>query len=154
MWFPEKKTNFPGKGDGEASSLLRQWVDKIFLPAIIRHVSASSRQHFPLDWEHARQQLEAHQREQKGVDDDKTAYTTSMALHYTLHPRFLHVIWQDVLQQLTLVENQIFHGAYLFFSNKNTKLQFTFPTLAESWDAFEASMNYALDPAYLNRDTI
>jgi hypothetical protein len=53
LFFPriyniDKPTNFPGKADSNrVYSLLEDWTDKILIPAITRHYSASTLQHLP-----------------------------------------------------------------------------------------------------------
>jgi hypothetical protein len=66
MYDPQKSTNFPGKGGGSAGNLLRTWTDQIFLPALFRHVYPTSRQYYPISWEHARQKAEARYTELRG----------------------------------------------------------------------------------------
>jgi hypothetical protein len=148
MFYPEKETNFPGRSDGKAHGLLRTWTDQLLLPAIFRHVPASSRQHFPISWDHARRKAIAHSTEHRGLVATKTP---SLSLHYALHPNSLATIWQDIQQQLTDPANQIYHGAQLVFSSKNTKLRFAYPTIAGVWEAFDRALAPAFDLAFLDR---
>jgi hypothetical protein len=148
MFYPEKETNFPGRSDGEAHGLLRTWTDQLLLPAIFRHIPASSRQHFPISWDHARRKAIAHSTEHRGLVATKTP---SLSLHYILHPNSLATIWQDIQQQLTDPANQIYHGAQLVFSSKNTKLRFAYPTIAGVWEAFDRALAPAFDLAFLDR---
>ena len=54
MHEPEKPTNFLGKDGDEQHGLLRIWTNSILIPAIFCHIPATSHQHFPFSWEHAR----------------------------------------------------------------------------------------------------
>jgi hypothetical protein len=151
MWEPTKETNFPGRGDGEPSALLRHWTDLILLPALKRNVSPTSRQHLPFDWEHARGKAEAYSREQSGGGDDGSSGIKSKAMHYELHPLALAPVWQDIQQRLTDPVHQIFSDARIFFSSKNTKLRFSYPSLSAAWDAFRLPLSSALNFAYIDR---
>ena len=93
MYHPDKVTNFPGSGGGEKHNLLRTWTDSVLIPAIFRHVPASSRQRIPCSWEHARGKAEAYYKEQytRG-DPSKESTSQSRSLHYSLHPDSLAAI--------------------------------------------------------------
>ena len=151
MWNPEKQTNFPGSGDGEAHDLLRTWTDQILLPAIFRHVSSSSRQHIPPSWDSARRASRAAALERRGQTDANDLNFFSQSLHYPIHSKSLAAVWQDIQQQLQDPTNQVYHGAKIFFSSKNTKLCYTSLTLDETWDAFNSTLLATFNFAYLDR---
>ena len=100
MYEPDKATNFPGKGDGEPYNLLRTWTDSILIPAIFRHIPATSRQHFPHSWEHARQKAQAYHAERSTKTRHNKLEDQVLSLHYSLHPQSLAAIWQDIQEQL------------------------------------------------------
>jgi len=154
MYDPDKPTNFPGKSNGETHNLLRTWTDSILLPAIFRHIPATSRQHFPHSWEHARQKAVAHYKEHSTRIVDEKLLNQALLLHYSLHPQSLAAIWQDVQQQLTEPQNSLYHGAKLFFSSKNTKLRFSYSTLSAMWELFERPLTAALNLDYINQDEV
>ena len=115
MYHPDKPTNFPGTADGEKHGLIRTWVDSIFLPALFRHLPATSRQHFPHSWEHARLKAQAYRKERRvRVGGEKLA-NQALSLHYPIHPGSLAAIWADVEQQLTVPANYVYSSAKLFF---------------------------------------
>ena len=98
MFYPDKATNFPGKGNGEAHALLRTWTDQLLLPALFRHVPASSRQHLPFSWDYTRRKATAYSSEYQGQVATSESNALSLSLYYTLYPRSLAAIWQDIQQ--------------------------------------------------------
>jgi hypothetical protein len=153
MYDPQKPTNFPGKGSGSAENLLRIWTDQILLPALFRHVHPTSRQHYPTSWEHARQKAEARYAELRGQIETDPVPAQARSMHYPVSPDCVSALWQDIEQQLLLPQNAIFSQAQIFFSGKNSKLQFPRPTLSNTWEAFNRNFSTAFDFQYLNRST-
>lgn len=99
MYRPDKETNFPGKEDGQPHALLRNWTDQILLPALFRHVPATSRQHFPTSWEHARRKAEAHYIEGHArFDGEAQMAPQARTLHYSIPGSRLANIWRDITQ--------------------------------------------------------
>ena len=154
MYDPQKPTNFPGKGGGSAGNLLRTWTDQIFLPALFRHVHPTSRQHYPTSWEHARQKAEARYAELRGQIETDPVHTQARSMHYPISPDCLSALWQDIEQQLLLPQNAIYGQPQIFFTGKNSKLQFPRTTLSNTWEAFNRSFSTAFDFQYLNRSTV
>ncbi|PMD12913.1 hypothetical protein NA56DRAFT_652194, partial [Hyaloscypha hepaticicola] len=137
----EKATNFPGSDNGKPSSILRNWFDSILYPAIYRHVSPTSRQHFPFSWEHAILKAETYQREEKSNTSTENA-------------RDLTAIWLDILGQLPLPGNELYRDAFIFFANMNTKLNFKDDSPGASWATFNLSMSSAINFDNLDRARI
>jgi hypothetical protein len=156
MYEPGKQQNFPGRGSsGQAHYLLRTWTDSILIPAVFRHISPSSRQHIPPSWEAARRKAQAYYQEYRsGVAKDKRKEVQMQTLHYLLHPQSLAGIWQDIQQQLTDDQYLLYRGVQLLFSSRNTKLGYSYPTLAVAWTAFDRTLTATLDFAYLSRERV
>jgi hypothetical protein len=74
-------------------------------------------------------------------------------MYYPVSPNYVSALWQDIEQQLLLPQNAIFSQAQIFFSGKNSKLQFPRPTLSNTWEAFNRNFSTAFDFQYLNRST-
>ena len=110
--------------------------DSVLIPAIFRHVPATSRQHLPTSWDHAQQKSRAHFAETLTRQADGTTEAAALSLVYSLHPLSLHAIWQDIQTRLLLPENRLYHGVKIFFSSKNTKLRFLYNTLASLFNTF------------------
>ena len=150
MYAPDKPTNFPGKGGGETSHQLRFWTDQILLPALFRHVNPTSRQHYPTSWDQARRRSKAFYNELRGQTGDEEDLAHSLTLHNSVHPEYLGAIWEDIEQQLLKPENYVFSQAQIFFSSKNTKLQYPSPTLKEGWELFNSMFTTIYNPQYLD----
>ena len=156
MYEPGKEHNFPGRGSsGQAHHLLRTWTDSILIPAVFRHVSPSSRQHIPPSWEAARRKAQAYYQEYRsGVAEDERKEVQLQTLHYLLHPQSLAGIWQDIQQQLTDDQYLLYRGAQLLFSSRNTKLGYSYPTLARAWAALDRTLTATLNFAYLGQERV
>lgn len=156
MYEPGKQQNFPGRGSsGQAHHLLRTWTDSILIPAVFRHISPSSRQHIPPSWDAARRKAQAYYQEYRsGVAEGERKEVQMQTLHYLLHPQSLAGIWQDIQQQLTDDQHLLYRGVQLLFSSRNTKLGYSYPTLAAVWTAFERTLTATLDFTYLSRERV
>ena len=154
MWTREKITNFPGNDDDGPSSILRKWFDSLLYPALFRHSSPTSRQHFPLCWEHAKLKAEAHQREEKASTSTENLHIKALALHYLVPARALTAIWNQIIEQLPLAGNELYRDSFIYFANLNTKLNFKSPTLDETWTDFINSLSCAINFDQLDRSRI
>jgi hypothetical protein len=102
----------------------------VLIPALFRYVPATSRQHLPSSWEHARQKAQAYSAEHLSKASSKAGVGYVFSLYYQLHPHSLAAIWQDIQDQLTEPANLLYRDAKLFFSSKNTKLRFSYTCLS------------------------
>lgn len=154
MYHPDKVTNFPGSGGGRKHDLLRTWTNSVLIPAIFRHVPATGRQRIPCSWEQARGKAEAYYKERYTRGDPREAPSQARSLHYSLHPDSLAAIWGDVERRLLEPRNQIYQGAQLFFSSKNTKLRFAYKTVSGAWEGFNRTLESTIDLSYCDRNQV
>lgn len=152
VFFPrqydrDKPTNFPGKKAGEKHRILKDWTDRILIPAIAQVVPSHVAQHLPLSWIAARMRAQAYQetysRKQLEVGQRKIFY-------YILDSQYLGPIWQEIQRLVRLPGNRLYQDIQLFFSTKNTKLSFKRPTLAQTWRLFEQRFQYTIDLTHID----
>jgi hypothetical protein len=152
QWSPDKATNFPGKENGNKHQIIQRFIDTILLPCIRRFVDSDIAQHMPISWQQARLNSEARFQEASAVKDNPISH--QQQLHYPLQREVLSPIWDSIERELKRPRNAIYKGAFLFFSNKNTKSVYKAGTVAKMWEKFEAQMEFNFDSNYFDDERV
>jgi hypothetical protein len=151
MWDPKKETNFPGKADDQENELIRVWIDKIMIPCLFRVGLGTNRQHWPTSWECAmlRSKAQYAERSTRYPNEEDTAI--AKALSSPVPGSELHNLWQHIEAELQKPEFQLYHGAQIFFSSKNTKGHGSYLTMAAAREGLRQVMSYIFDETYIDR---
>ncbi|ELR05539.1 hypothetical protein GMDG_07459 [Pseudogymnoascus destructans 20631-21] len=75
-------------------------------------------------------------------------------LKHPIQPQYLDPLWTLILE--TIEVNLGFHrfrGATLFINAKNTKLEFSHPSLTQAYGIWEQRWSHAANPEFYNKDS-
>jgi hypothetical protein len=151
MWHPKKETNFPGKANDQENELVRVWIDRIMIPCLFRVGYGTNRQHWPSSYESAKLRAKAQYAERSTRYPNEGETTIAKALSSAVPGNKLNDLWQHIERELQKPEFQIYHGAQIFFSSKNTKGHGLYLTMAAARAGLRQTMSYAFDERYIDR---
>jgi hypothetical protein len=151
MWDPKKETNFPGTANDEVNELVRVWIDQIMIPCLFRVGYGTERQHWPSSYEDAMLRARAQYAERSTRYPNEGEAAIAKALTSSVSGRVLDDLWQHIERELQKPEFQIYHGAQIFFSSKNTKNHEKYLTLADARAELQESMAYIFNEQYIDR---
>src|SRR6266480_5127431 len=134
-----------------------RWLDQIFLPALHQFYDAHYMQHLPGSWKHRLANSMAHKVEGRQIET--ASYKAQSLISYHLQPEFLDDVWAAVLNTIiTKPGLGDFRQPQLFFSAKNTKLQFktspSRPTLLDAMENFTSYLDRCVDLDFIHKDRL
>jgi hypothetical protein len=126
------------------------WLDAILLPSISKVIGSSNiLQHYPAS-------ARITEVNSVAVSAERLARKESareQLLKHPIQPQYLDPLWTLILE--TIEENPgfcQFRGAMLFLNAKNTKLEFSHPSLTQAYEVWEQRWSDAANPDFYNKD--
>ena len=123
---------------------LQQWIDHIFIPAILRHYPTDLTQHLPVSFNSASMKIFARGRE-LGTQSGRFESGKRQELHYFLPGRYLKQVWVDIIESSQKPANKHFENVFLLIDAKDLKLHLKSSTINGSWQLFTDMLDGDLD---------
>jgi hypothetical protein len=138
-----------------SNNQLTRWTDKVIFPALYQQSASHITQHLPASYQHSVANSRA-----KNVEDrvrETASYRAQQQLAYHIQPERLDSIWTNILERVNEPGLQDFREPQIFFSAKQTKLQFktspAHPTVVHTIQNFNSYLARVMDMdmVYLDR---
>lgn len=146
LYRPEAPNNYL------TQAVLKRWTDHVFLSAVYSQTAASTTQHYPASFQHAKLSSRAKNMESLKTLD-KTGFR-SQAIHHFLQPEHLEAVWDIILHTIEEPGMQDFGEAQLFFNGKNLKLWTRSATWRGTWEPFFQRWDAAIDADHLDETRV